>query len=101
MMTRLVKKDQSIDKLTTLKQCNASILLKLETELISELQVGVDFINFLRPIRALRPTFEKLFTGVRRALRRAPSFDRAISMIRALRPTFMKSTLDHQCHLQQ
>ena len=55
-------------------------------------QLGVDFINFLRPIRALRPTFEKLFTGVRRALRRAPSFDRAISMIRALRPTFMKST---------
>ena len=54
--------------------------------------LGVDFLNFLRPIRALRPTFEKLFTGVRRALRRAPSFDRAISMICALSPTFMKST---------
>ena len=37
---------------------------------------GVDFINFLRPIRALRPTFEKLFIGVRHALRRALSFDR-------------------------
>ena len=57
-------------------------------------QLGVDFINFLPPIRALRPTFEKLFIGVRRALRRALSFDRAISMICALRPTFMKSTLD-------
>ena len=41
---------------------------------------------------ALRPTFEKLFTGVERALRRAPNFYRAISMICALRPTFMKST---------
>ena len=57
---------------------------------------GVDFINFLRPIRALRPTFEKLFIGVRRALRRALSFDRAISMICALRPTFMKSTPGQQ-----
>ena len=53
---------------------------------------GVDFINFLRPIRALRPTFEKLFRGVRRTLRRAPNFDRDISMICTLRPTFMKST---------
>ena len=62
----------------------------------SPLHTGVDFINFLRPIRALRPTFEKLFIGVRRALRRALSFDRAISMICALRPTFMKSTPEHQ-----
>ena len=59
------------------------------------LRQGVDFINFLRPIRALHPTFEKLFTGVQRALRRAPNFDRAISMICALRPTFMKSTQGH------
>ena len=55
------------------------------------MDVGVDFISFLRPIRALRPTFEKLFRGVGRALGRAPNFDRAISMICALRPTFMKS----------
>ena len=41
---------------------------------------------------ALRPTFEKLFKGVERALRRAPNFNRAISIICALRPTFMKST---------
>ena len=41
---------------------------------------------------ALRPTFEKLFRGVGRALRRGPNFDRAVSMICALRPTFMKST---------
>ena len=40
----------------------------------------------------LRPTFEKLFWGVERALRRAANFDRAISTICALRPTFMKST---------
>ena len=32
---------------------------------------------------ALRPTFEKLLRGVGRALRRAPNFDRAISMISA------------------
>ena len=57
-----------------------------------KMEAGVDFINFLRPICALRPTFEKLFTGVRRALCRTPSFDRAIYMIRALRPTFMEST---------
>ena len=42
---------------------------------------------------ALRPTFEKLYRGVERALRRAPNFNRAISMIRAVRPNFMKSTL--------
>ena len=62
---------------------------------------GVDFINFLRPIRALRPTFEKLFIGVRRALRRALSFDRAISMICAVRPTFKKSTPYHICFYEK
>ena len=41
---------------------------------------------------ALRPTFEKLFRGVGRALRLVPNFDRAISMICALRPTFVKQT---------
>ena len=41
---------------------------------------------------ALRPTFEKLYKGVEPALRRAPNFNRAISMICTLRPTFMKST---------
>ena len=40
----------------------------------------------------LRPTFEKLFRGIERALRCAPKFDRAISMICAVRPTFMKLT---------
>ena len=58
---------------------------------------GVDFINFLRPICVLRPTFEKLFRGVGRTLRRAPNFDRAISMICALRPTFMKLTPGIRC----
>ena len=48
--------------------------------------------RFHKKICALRPTFEKLFTGVERALRHAPNFYRAISMICALRPTFMKST---------
>ena len=56
------------------------------------LKPGVDFISFLRPIRALRPTFEKLFRGVWCALRRPPNLDKAISMICALRQTFMKST---------
>ena len=56
-------------------------------------KLGVDFINFLRPLRALRPTFEKLFRGVGCALRREPNFDRALSMICAVRPTFMKLTL--------
>ena len=41
---------------------------------------------------ALCPTFEKLFRGVVRALRRAPNFIRAISMICVVRPTFMKLT---------
>ena len=43
----------------------------------------------------LRPTFEKLFRGVNRALRHAPNFNRAISLICAVRPTFMKSTPYH------
>ena len=60
--------------------------------IIKYCSAGVDFINFLRPFRALRPTFEKLFRGVGLALRRVPNFDRAISMICALRPTFMKLT---------
>ena len=42
--------------------------------------------RFHKLFRALRPTFEKLFRGVGRALRRAPNYDRAISMICALRP---------------
>ena len=58
------------------------------------LHPGVDFITVLRLICTLRATFEKLFKGVERALRRAPNFDRAISMFRPLRPTFMKSTPD-------
>ena len=39
----------------------------------------------MRPICALRRTFEKLFTGVERNLRHAPNFNRAISMICAVR----------------
>ena len=30
---------------------------------------------------AIRPTFEQLFTGVERALRRAPNFDRAVCQL--------------------
>ena len=46
----------------------------------------------LRPFCALPPIFEKLFTGVERALRLVPNFYRAISIICAMPPTFMKST---------
>ena len=48
--------------------------------------------RFHKQCCALRPTFEKLFRGVEHALRRAPNFDRSISMICAVRPTLMKST---------
>ena len=37
---------------------------------------------FWRPICTLRPTFEKLFTGIEPALRHAPNFNRAISILR-------------------
>ena len=43
---------------------------------------------------ALSPTFEKLLIGLERTWRRAPNFNRAISMICAVLPTFMKSTPD-------
>ena len=44
-------------------------------------QPGVDFINCFGPYHALRPTFEKLFTGVEAGRRRKAQIDRAISMI--------------------
>ena len=43
-------------------------------------------------VRALRPTFEKLFTGIKVQPRHRGQIDRATSMIYAMRPTFMKST---------
>ena len=51
-----------------------------------------DLGRFHKLFCTLRPTFEKLFRGVERALRRVPNFNRAISMICAVRSTFMKST---------
>ena len=53
---------------------------------------GVDFIKLGAERKALRPTFEKLFTGVEVGRRRRAQMDRAISMICAVCPTFMKST---------
>ena len=46
---------------------------------------GVDFINCFAPY--LRLTFEKLFTGVERALRRAPNFIE-LSLYLRLAPNF-------------
>ena len=55
-------------------------------------RLGKTWGRFHKLFFALCPTFEKLFKGVEHALRRAPNFNRAISMIYTLRQTFMKST---------
>ena len=62
----------------------------------SPVQRFVDGGRFQKLFCALGQTFEKLFRGIERALRRAPNFNRAISLICAVRPTFMKSTRDRR-----
>ena len=95
---------KSVNKRAMMLQFWANEKLSIMMEISGDIASGVDSINFLRPIRAPRPTFENLFRGVGRALHGPSNFDRAISMLCALRPTFMKTTpcvLNRFCNIDQ
>ena len=73
-----------------------------ERERSNFLQPRVDFIKLGAERKALRPIFEKLFTGVKVGRRPREQMDTAISMICAQVLTFMKSTLGrfHKLYLR-